>query len=170
LRTLLPALLVVVLAACGGSSEEPSGVAAPTVPRDQVRLGGVAFKPGVGIAEAVQLAWTGGLAVDELIVEQRGGGEVLTGGMVPDPSKSPEEVEQAYLEDEGEESREDFSEEQWKEIQEAKRAKASVRDMTVCGTAAAIRSLRTDQRVQEVIIAPKNWAAECPGGTVDSSP
>jgi hypothetical protein len=50
------------------------------------------------------------------------------------------------------------------------RSRPEVENMTVCGTAAAIRSLNDDPRVVEAMVAPKEWAAECPGASVDSGP
>jgi hypothetical protein len=172
MRFLPSALAAVALlaAACGSTTEEPGGVASPTAPRGELRLGGAAFRQGTGIADAVRIAWARQLVIDEVVAVQRGGGETLTSGFVPDPSKSPEEAEEAFMADPGEAPLEDLPEEQGRGTEEAVRSKPEVERMMVCGTAGAIRSLEDDERVAEVMVAPKEWASECPGANVDSGP
>lgn len=135
-----------------------------------MRLGGAAFRKGTGIADAVRIAWSRDLVIDELVTVQRSGSETLTSGFVPDPSKSPEEAEEGFMADPGEAPVEDLPEEQRRDTEEAMRSKPEVERMTVCGTPAAIESLKSDARVTEAMVAPKNWASQCPGADVNSTP
>jgi hypothetical protein len=166
MRPVAVGLVAVALFGAGcGSAETPSADGG-----DEIRMAGVDFKGSLGVAEAIRVAREYDLVVYEVVTVRRAAGEELSGGFFPDPNASPEEVERNFLEEDplSEVRSEDLPPEQRKATEQAAKAKPVVRDMTVCGPRDTLFEFEDDQRVKDMVVAPKRAIAQCPQPSLDS--
>lgn len=133
-------------------------------------MAGVGFRPPVGIVDAVDVAQDSDVLVWEIVAVQRIGDDEFTSGFRPNPDDSPEEAEEAFAKDDpGAEIPEgDLPEDERRKLEASRNVKAEVEHMKVCASRQAVRTLRTDPRVEGVFVYPKRAYPECPQGGLDS--